>query len=586
MDNGAQTLTFGDHGLVLGAWTEFSGQGLWSDNNAAVAYDTDLTNEAELRKLVDMANKEGSNPGQLLWALYTRLGLDFLDTLRGAFGFALWDGQNSKLLVATDPFGIRPVVYSKKSGGFVAASRIKHILFDDQISTEIDLEAIYHYLFFQAICSPVSIYKDIRKLEPGKALHYENNSLRDFTYYDIRYKPDTSLGESYCIATIPREVEKAVKVYVPLSNPEKTGCFLSGGTDSSSVAGFCTKLTGRPAKTFSIGFDEPGYNELDYAHTASRHFGTDQNDYYVTPDDVLGLIDLLPSIYDEPFGNASVVPAYYCARMARDHGVEVLLGGDGGDEIFGGNERYVTNLIFEKYFILPRTLRIALLEPLLAQLPAAGVLYKAGRYVRRANMGNPRRFFSYNLLAETDPLEIFQPDYVSQFDTNCFINLAKSHYDQAASAHDTDRLLYIDMKFTITDNDLRKVTQMVEAAGVQVRYPLLDRDLVDFTTTIPPTLKVKSGRNRYIFKLAMEAFFPQAIIQKKKHGMGLPIAPWFKKDSVLSDLLNDNLFNGVPRITQYVRPEFINKLKTAFQEDTTPYYGDSLWVFLILELWL
>ena len=586
-ENGAQSLTFRDQALVLAAWKEFSDQGLWADKNAAVAYDLDLTNEAELRKLVEINNdSEQSNPGQLLWELYKKFGLDFLDRLRGAFGFALWDGEKSSLLVATDAFGIRPVVYSQKSGKLVAASRIRHILLDHDITREIDHEAIYHYLFYEAICSPVSIYKDVRKLEPGKGLYFANDSLEAFTHYDIHYQPHLSLGESHWIKTIPQEIEKTVKVYVPLSDAEKTGCFLSGGTDSSSVAGFYTKLTGRPAKTFSIGFDEPGYNELDYAHIAARHFGTEQNDYYVTPEDVLALVHELPLIYDEPFGNASVVPAYYCARMASEAGVDILLGGDGGDEIFGGNERYVTNLIFEKYFLLPGSLRTSVLEPLLAKLPAVGPLYKAGRYIRRANMRNPERFFSYNLLAETDAVEIFQPEYLSQVDTNCFINLAKLYYDQAAPAHDTDRLLYIDMKFTITDNDLRKVTPMVEAAGVRVCYPLLDRDLVDFTATIPPTLKVKMGKNRYIFKRAMNRFLPQAIIQKTKHGMGLPIAPWFKKDSALSELLNDTLFNGLSRITQYVRPEFIQYIKSAFVNDTTSYYGDNLWVLLMLELWL
>ena len=585
-ESGAQTLIFHNEGLVLGAWKEFPGQGLWSGNNAAVAYDLDLTNEAELLKSVELNRNECSDPGQLLWILYKKYGLDFLDKLRGAFGFALWDGQNSQLLVATDPYGIRPVVYSHKSWRLIAASRIKHILLATDISREIDPEAIYHYLFFQAICSPVSIYKDIRKLEPGKALFFENDSLKEFTHYDIHYKPDRLSDESHWIRTIPLEIEKAVNVYVPLSTPEKTGCFLSGGTDSSSVVGYYRKLTGRPAKTFSIGFNEAKYNELDYAHIAARRFGTEQNDYYVTPLDVLDLIDALPRIYDEPFGNASVVPAYYCARMARESGVGVLLGGDGGDEIFGGNERYVTNLVFERYFLLPQALRTLLFEPLLAKLPALGPLYKASRYVRRANIPNPDRFFSYNLLAETDPAEIFQPEYLAQLDTNCFINLARSHYDQAAPAHDTDRLLYIDMKFTITDNDLRKVTQMVEAAGVRVRYPLLDRDLVDFTATIPPTLKVKWGKNRYIFKQAMEGFLPHEIIKKVKHGMGLPIAPWFKTDSRLSALLNDTLFSGVPRITEYVRPEFVDEMKSAFETDSTSYYGDNLWVLLILELWL
>ena len=172
-------------------------------------------------------------------------------------------------------------------------------------------------------------------------------------------------------------------------------------------------------------------------------------------------------------------------------------------------------------------------------------------------------------------------------DTDSFINLARDHYHRAAPADDTNRLLYLDMKFTITDNDLRKVTQMVEAAGIRVRYPYLDRDLVDFTGTIPSNLKVKYGKNRYIFKKAMEKFLPDEIIHKPKHGMGLPISNWFRTEKNLSELMQDSLFTGTTEIHDYVQPQFLENLYRCFKTDeTTAYYGDSLWVYLVLELWL
>jgi asparagine synthase (glutamine-hydrolysing) len=273
--------------------------------------------------------------------------------------------------------------------------------------------------------------------------------------------------------------------------------------------------------------------------------------------------------------------------LAREQGIQTLLGGDGGDEIFGGNERYVGNLVFKKYADLPAWFRRGLFEPLLRLTPARGPFYKARRYVRRANLPNPRRFYSYNLLAETDNATIFQPDFLQQVDTDCFFQRAQQVYDQASPAAETDRLLYLDMKFTITDNDLRKVTQMVEAAGLQVRYPLLDRDLVDFAGTIPPDLKVKPGKNRYIFKQAMRGFLPDGIIHKTKHGMGLPIASWLREDKELNRLLEDTLFSPSARVLNYVRPEYLEQLKSHFYTDTTTtFYGDNLWVFLVLELWL
>ena len=571
-------------GPLLAAWREFPGQGLWVGKDSAAAYDLDLVNEAELLGLVGLPPEADS--GELLWSLYRQLGEAFLDRLRGAFGFALWDGREERLLVVTDPYGIRPVLHAGAGEGVVAASRIRHLLLHPGVGRELDPEAIYHYLYFSAIPSPVSIYRSVRKLEPGRLLSCSGGRTELRTHYDIRYRPDESWGESHWRSAIPSEVRRAVGRSVPPSARKETGCFLSGGTDSSSVAGYATEVAGVPARTFSIGFDEPGYNELDFAHVASRHFGTEQHEYFVTPEDVLALVEALPDLYDEPFGNSSVIPTYYCARMAAENGVGTLLAGDGGDEIFGGNERYVTNLIFERYKQLPGFVRRGVLEPILSALPAAGALHKARRYVRRANIPNPDRFFSYNLLYETPSSEVFRPEFLAEVDAGCFLRLARAHYDRAAPAHDTDRLLYLDMKLTITDNDLRKVTQMTEAAGVRVRYPLLDRDLVDFTATIPPTLKAKPGRNRYIFKRAMEAFLPREIIEKTKHGFGLPIAPWFKRDPRLSQLLNDTLFSPETRVTNWVNPGFLQGMKAGFEGDGVSYYGANFWVMLMLEMWM
>lgn len=585
LDERAAVVTaFADLGVVLAAWTQFPGQGVWTSEGAAVAYDLDLTNAAELRALAGFDRAATVDPGALLWALYRRIGRAFIDKLRGAFAFAIWDGGHHKLLVATDFYGIRPVVYCDDKQRFAAASRISQLALAG-IDRTINPEAIYHYLFFQAICSPVSIYQGVHKLEPGMGLAVEVGNVEPFTHYDIQYRT-LSENEIYWKQAIPAMVEKAVANCVPDGPSERTGCFLSGGTDSSTIAGFCARFYELPVKTFSIGFDDPRYNELDYARIAVRHFGTVQHEYLVTPADVLALVAVLPRIYDEPFGNASVIAAYHCARLAGEQGVRIMLGGDGGDEIFGGNERYVTNLVFERYFQLPRMVRQRLLEPLVGALPGVGPLYKARRYIRRANMHNPRRFYSYNLLAEHDNREIFQADFLKQVDTDCFFQRAQTLYARAAPAHDTDRLLYLDMKFTITDNDLRKVTQLVEAAGLQVRYPLLDRELVDFAATIPPQLKVKPGQNRYMFKQAMRGFLPDETIQKSKHGMGLPIARWLKDDPALRALLEDALFAGQAELHRFVRADYLQTLRKSFLTQDSPYYGDSLWVFLMLELWL
>ena len=570
---------------IFAAFKETSGQGLWQGEGAVVAHDLDLTNELDLRRALGFSSGADIPAGQLLWLLYRRDGTDFVNSLRGQFGFALWDGTEDRLQVATDFYGIRPVVYSRLGGDLYAGTRIRHLLHAASIPREIDPEAIYQYLFFEAICSPSTIYRHIKKLGPGYFLLQKNGDVYVRQYYDIRYAPETGRSEQSWEHGIFDNVRQAVSNFVPLSNPQNTGCYLSGGTDSSSVAGFYTKLSGTPAKTFSIGFSEEQYNELDYAHLASECFGTEQHDAFVTPENVLELLEKLPLVYDEPFGNSSVVPAFFCAKAARDSGMEALLGGDGGDEIFGGNERYVNNLVFEVYHKLPAFFRHTVLEPLVRAIPERGLPYRIQRYIRRANIPNPERFYSYRLFSEADLEGIFQPEFLSAIDPDCFMNLARSHYERAAPAETTDRLLYLDMKFTVTDNDLRKVTQMAEATKIRVRYPLLDRDLVDFTATIPPSLKVKWKKNRYIFKRAMQGFLPQEIIEKKKHGMGLPVAPWFKSDQELANLLHDTLLITNPIITRYVKPEFLQGMKRAFIEDSTTYYGSYFWKLLVLELW-
>lgn len=575
----------GSDGVLLACWKEFEGQGLWQGDEGAVAFDLDLTNDRTLWAQSGFRADETQNPGALLWKLYETRGKDFIKDLRGDFAFALWDKGKREFLVATDHFGIRPVVYCNENGDFLAGSRIRHILMLPGLDRCVDPNAVYQYFFYSTIPTPKTVYQSIRKLEPGCCLRWDGSRRSSHRYYDIRYKPDNKAAPGTWLKTIPSEVQKAVARHVPLSGYEETGCYLSGGTDSSSVAGYYTQLTGKPAHTFSIGFDESGYNEIHYAGIAARHFGTRQTEYFVTPEDVLALLGYLADIYDEPFGNSSVIPAHYCARLAREHGIRIMLGGDGGDEIFGGNDRYVKNLVFAGYRRFPAVLRKGVIEPVVGLLPGFGSLFMAKRYIRRANIPNPDRFFSYNLLYEEEAADVFQPEFLRSVNTDSFLELAREHYEAAAPAEDTDRLLYLDMKFTITDNDLRKVTQMSEAAGVRTRYPLLDQDLVEFTTTIPPGLKVKPGKNRYIFKQAMKGFLPDEIIAKQKHGFGLPIGPWFKNHKELRSLLQEMLFSPDTRITEWVLPGFLARLARDLDVNDS-YFGSSLWVFLVMEMWL
>jgi asparagine synthase (glutamine-hydrolysing) len=304
----------------------------------------------------------------------------------------------------------------------------------------------------------------------------------------------------------------------------------------------------------------------------------------VTPQDTAAFLPQLARAYDEPFGNSSAVATYYCAKLARDHDVTTLLAGDGGDELFGGNTRYVTNEVFEAYHTLPRWFRERWLEPSLFRLPNRGIVNKARKYVRRANLPQPRRFFSYNLMHTIDVRTMFTDAFLDAVCTEAPLALAAEHYGRVETTSMLHRLLYLDLKIAITDNDLRKVTGMCELAGVRARYPMLDRDLVEYSGRIPAGLKVRRFRERYAFKEGFKGFLPAETLAKKKHGFGVPVSRWLRS-APLRELAEDTLLGSTALQRGYLNGRFIEQLFAWHREDRTNFYGDSLWVLMMLELW-
>jgi asparagine synthase (glutamine-hydrolysing) len=289
--------------------------------------------------------------------------------------------------------------------------------------------------------------------------------------------------------------------------------------------------------------------------------------------------------FDEPFGNSSAIPTYFCAKLAADHGVRVLLGGDGGDELFAGNERYLTDKIFAVYDDVPVTLRAGLIEPALRVLPSAGVFGRAARYVRRAKMPGVERMMSFQFLQTHAASDVFEPDFVRALDGYSVLEIPTRHYGSARAGNHLDRLLYVDTKITLADNDLPKVTMMCEAMGVRSRYPFLDRSVAEFSGTLPLRLKIKGLNKRYLFKRAFRDLLPPEIIRKKKHGFGIPVANWFKSDRRLRELSRDALLSRRSLERGYVRRAFLAELFQRHEQDDSSYYGDTLWVCLAIELW-
>jgi len=502
--------------------------------------------------------------------------------LSGSFALAVVEPQRKRAFLAIDRTGIERLCFARGDGKLVFGASAQSVAVHPAIGRNIDLQAIYDYLYFHAIPSPRTLYRGIEKLLPGQCLTLENEQSRVDFYWRADYGvPGRRDFASYrgAFHSLLRDVVGAA------AEPPRVAAFLSGGTDSSTIVGTLTGIRG-PVDTFSIGFDAEGFDEMEYARCAVERFGSVAHEIYVKPEDIVTAIPIIAREYDEPFGNASAVPTYFCAKAARESGFAHMLAGDGGDELFGGNARYAKQKIFEAYFHLPSPLRRGLIEPL-ARAPGASAilpLRKLRSYVDQANVRLPLRLESYNFLHRTALSDIFEPDFLAAIDPTSADAALREVYDGTTSDHFINRLMHVDLKFTLADNDLRKVSTMTEAAGVEVRYPLLDDRMVAFANHLPVDYKVRGARLRWFFKEALRDLLPEKIISKSKHGFGLPFGVWSTQHAPLAELVGDSLADLGRR--GWVKPAYLNELLRKQREDHATYYGVMIWVTMMLETWL
>jgi asparagine synthase (glutamine-hydrolysing) len=578
------TRTAIDGGIGVGAATRYANQEVYESPDILVASDADIFNQPELRDFTGEANSGAA----LLAGLYRRFGAAFLEKLRGEYSVVLWDRRKRQLMAATDGFATRSLAYYENERVFMVASRIDALLAGGETPTEINPGAIANYLNYTVNLAPDTIFKNVSRVLPGHYLLISRDQMRQQRYWDLKYHQGGGQADEDTLSRkLASVLEDSVRLHCNGEDAAGLGAFLSGGTDSSTVVGMMRRIGNEPVNTFSIGFAEERFNELEYARITARAFQATHHEYLVNANDCAESIPDMVRYFDEPFGNSSAIPTYFCARLAAQNGVKTLLAGDGGDELFGGNERYLTDKIFAAYDRIPGVLRKGAVEPLLRAMPIrTGLVARARSYVRRASLPQPERFFSFNLLLDNPIDSIFEPDFVQALNGYSVLERPNLYYRQGPAVRHLDRLLYLDMKMTLADNDLLKVTRMCELAGVRPRFPFLDRDVADCAGEIPAGLKVKGTQKRYLFKRAFRDLLPAEVIQKKKQGFGIPVAVWMKTDPRMRELTGDVLLS--PRTYQrgYVRRAFVENLLRRYATDSTAFYGDMLWTFLVLELWL
>ena len=500
---------------------------------------------------------------------------------QGDFAIAMSDAHNATSLLAVDRFSVRTLCYRVHNGQLLSAERADDLA---DAHADLDPQAIFDYLFFHCIPSPRTVFKGVYRLPPGHYAWYEGGKLRVQPYWVPTFvaptRPvsfDTLKGEfrHHLQQSVARQLDGSV-----------AACFLSGGTDSSTVAGMVRQVTGQPAHTYSIGFEAEGYDEMAFARLAAAHFETQHHEYYVTPDDLVRSIPTVARYYDQPFGNSSALPAYYCAKFARDNGVTRLLAGDGGDELFGGNSRYAKQRVFGWYRHIPGLLRKGLMQPLiegtaLGQLPGFS---KARSYIEQAKVPMPERLQMYNLLLRLGVQDVLTPDFLAQVNISGPGELQRQVWGEASTDSELNRTLAYDWRFTLADSDLPKVRGTASLAGVSVGFPFLDDALTTFSCRLPDDYKLKGLKLRWFFKEALRGFLPDEILSKKKQGFGLPFGVWAMRHAPLKTLAVESLHSLGQR--GIVRPAFIKMLIEQRLPEHPGYFGEMVWILMMLEQWL
>ena len=504
-------------------------------------------------------------------------------SLSGAFVLAIIDEAAGEAMLAIDRMGTLPLSYQLAGEALVFGSSADTIARHPLTPARIDPQGIYNYVYFHMVPSPGTVHANQQRLRPGEYLLYRQGRIETHQYWRMQFEERGSKS----LPELKQEFRDVLRSSVREAiGGQQVGAFLSGGTDSSTIAGTLCEVSGAPAKTYSIGFEAEGYDEMDYARLASRHFGTEHHEYYVTPDDVVAAIPKIAGVFDQPFGNASAVPAFYCAQLARKDGVTRMFGGDGGDELFGGNERYSKQHVFARYQQVPAALRAALLEPLIGNFPGGEYIKfirKARSYIEQANVPMPDRLETYNLLGHYGHDQVFTRDFLAGADVDGPIKSLRQTYAENQASALINRMLALDLKVTLADNDLPKVVKACELAGMEVAFPFLSEDMVAFSAGLTARQKLNGTKLRYFFKEALRGFLPDEIITKQKHGFGLPFGVWLQQHKPLQQLASDSLSDLKKR--NIVRPDFIDTLVGKHLNEHAGYHGTMVWVLMMMEQW-
>lgn len=532
--------------------------------------------------------REQGHAAALLEA-YRRHGCDLLEKLAGHFVFAVLQPDRGRVFCAIDRFGVYRLCHATpQSGSLVFATSVDALRAYPGVGATISPQTLYQYLFFiDRVAAPGTIYDEQSKLGPGEALLFENGDLRCWRYWQLDYRHPSSAPRAEQHQALRERLERGVTRSLDGETPDKVGSFLSGGLDSSTVAGMLAKANSGKGHCVTIGFDHAEFDETKFAELAARHFGLKHEVFRVGPQEVLAALPMLSTAFDEPYSNSSTVPCYYCAQVSHEAGDEMILAGDGGDELFGGNTRYLKDDVFDHYRVIPAALRHSLLEPVLAKAPGRNrisLLRRANNYIELAKRSVAHRMNSHNAFAFTPVEQIFSEEAFATIDPLGPMRFADAIYEAAAGDAKIQKMMHLDLQVTLADSDLRKVLTSCTAAGIRVRFPMLDDDLATFSATLPADLLNEDGKIRHFYKQALADFLPQPIIDKPKQGFGLPMFQYIAETPALAAFFCDALSDLKRR--RFFSTTFIDGLLDEIRQGRPETHAGIVWDLAVLETWM
>jgi asparagine synthase (glutamine-hydrolysing) len=554
------------------------------DGSIWIVFNGEIYNFRELRAALIQTGHtfRSKSDTEVIVHLYEDRGLEALHALRGMFALAIWDMKRRRLVLARDRFGKKPLFYFDGPSAFIFASELQALLEDPSVPRVPDLDAIRYYLTYHYVPYPYTAFQGIRKLPPAHYLMLEGDQLRLGRYWRLQYAEKTQESEPALAERLRSHLEEAIRLRMMSDVP--VGAFLSGGIDSSAVVALMARMSGDPVKTFSIGFDDDRLSELSYARTVAGRFATDHHEFVVKPDAVT-ILPLLVRHFGEPFADSSAVPQYYLSKLAAEF-VTVALAGDGGDEAFGGYDRYLAALLARRADRMPGLLRngfVGLGEAMSRLSVSAPRLARIGRFLRALGDDAPRRYARWvSAFDREEQAGLFSADFLGQVRGVEPERLILDTYRSTDATDLLDATLGVDVKTYLPNDLLVKVDITSMANSMEVRSPFLDHPLMEFAASLPASLKIRGLKKKYLLKQSMADLLPAEILNRPKQGFAVPLDRWFRHE--LKEMVWDTLLDPRSLERSYFKADAVKRMLDEHARGLRQRHH-QLWSLLMLELW-